>query len=58
MALQIGNIRLGVPVRVTRKQPDPSSIYGGVFVYDGLYDVVSLGAFSGAFKGTSKLSFL
>lgn len=38
--LQIGNIRLGVPVRVTRKQPDPSTIYGSVFVYDGLYDVV------------------
>lgn len=37
----IGNIGLGIPVRVVKKMPDSGSICGAVFVYDGLYDVVS-----------------
>jgi hypothetical protein len=37
------NIALGIPVRVVRKNEDPYSFHGCVFVYDGLYDVVSAG---------------
>lgn len=33
-------MRLGIPVRVTRNNPDSGTMYGHVFVYDGLYDVV------------------
>lgn len=38
---QVGNIRLGIPVRVTRKNKEPDAICGSVFIYDGLYNVVS-----------------
>ena len=37
------NVALGVPVRVTRKNLDDASLSGSIFVYDGLYDVVSPG---------------
>ncbi|EFN57970.1 hypothetical protein CHLNCDRAFT_142107 [Chlorella variabilis] len=40
-ALQ-GNIMLGIPVRVTRKQKDPHGHYGCCYLYDGLYDVVAM----------------
>lgn len=36
----VGNIRLGLPVRVVRKNKDTHGIYGCVLIYDGLYDVV------------------
>jgi len=36
----VGNIRLGLPVRVTRKNKDKNGIYGMVLIFDGLYDVV------------------
>jgi len=36
----VGNIRLGLPVRVTRKNKDKHGIYGIVLIFDGLYDVV------------------
>jgi [histone H3]-lysine9 N-trimethyltransferase EHMT len=36
----VGNIRLGLPVRVTRKNKDTHGIYGCVLIFDGLYDVV------------------
>ena len=39
-AALVGNIRLGVPVRVTRKNRDPYGKYGCVLIFDGLYDVV------------------
>ena len=29
-------------MRVTRKNSDPHSVYGVVYIYDGLYDVVWL----------------
>lgn len=37
----VGNIQLGIPVRVTRKQKDSTGTYGTAYIYDGLYDVVS-----------------
>eukprot|EP00887_Chlorella_sp_A99_P003133 scaffold9.g3133.t1 len=37
----LGNIRLGIPVRVTRKVDDEYSKYGHGYQYDGLYDVRS-----------------
>ncbi|KAL4443576.1 hypothetical protein ABPG75_011313 [Micractinium tetrahymenae] len=37
----VGNIQLGIPVRVTRKQKDSGGAYGTAYIYDGLYDVVS-----------------
>ena len=40
--MQVRNIQLGIPVRVIRKNPDRDAMYGSVFVYDGLYNVVSL----------------
>ncbi|CAL8460742.1 g273 [Coccomyxa elongata] len=39
MAL-VGNIELGIPIRVIRKNKDNASEYGNIFIYDGLYDVV------------------
>ena len=44
----MGNIRLGVPVRVIRKNPD-ESVYKAVYTYDGLYDVV--GRYNGLLRG-------
>ena len=38
--MQVGNIQPGIPVRVTRKKSDPESIYGNVYIFAGLYDVV------------------
>lgn len=38
LALQ-NNVQLGIPVRVTRGNPDKEAVYGKVFIYDGLYDV-------------------
>ncbi len=39
--MQVGNIQLGIPVRVLRKQHDRQSIKNNTaYVYDGLYDVV------------------
>jgi hypothetical protein len=32
--------QLGLPVRVVRKNPDPTAPYGCVLIFDGLYDVV------------------
>ena len=46
--LQVNNIRLGIPVRVIRKNNDKGSEIGCVYIYDGLYDVVRLSA-----EGTS-----
>ncbi|KAI3428118.1 hypothetical protein D9Q98_006501 [Chlorella vulgaris] len=40
-ALQ-GNIQLGIPVRVTRKQLDPNGHFGCAYIYDGLYDVTAM----------------
>lgn len=37
----MGNIQLGVPVRVTRRNVEKDALSGYVFIYDGLYDVVS-----------------
>jgi euchromatic histone-lysine N-methyltransferase len=34
------NIAARVPVRVTRGNSDPEALYGKVFIYDGLYDVL------------------
>ncbi|PRW56393.1 histone-lysine N- H3 lysine-9 specific SUVH4-like [Chlorella sorokiniana] len=38
-ALQ-GNITLGLPVRVTRKQKSSAYPYGACYIFDGLYDVI------------------
>lgn len=35
----VGNMQLGIPVRVIRKNADASSYTGNVFIYDGLYKV-------------------
>lgn len=35
-----GNIQLGIPVRVFRKNVDKAALYGSQIIYDGLYDVV------------------
>ena len=35
----VGNMQLGIPVRVIRKNADTSSYTGNVFIYDGLYKV-------------------
>ncbi|KAL4447309.1 hypothetical protein ABPG77_007342 [Micractinium sp. CCAP 211/92] len=32
----VGNIQLGIPVRVTRKQKDSAAAYGTAYIYDGL----------------------
>ncbi|KAL4858527.1 Histone-lysine N-methyltransferase [Chlorella vulgaris] len=40
-ALQ-GNIQLGIPVRVTRKQLDSNGHFGCAYIYDGLYDVTAM----------------
>lgn len=40
--MKVGNIQLGVPVRVTRRNVEKDALSGYVFIYDGLYDVVSL----------------
>ena len=42
LCLQVGNIWLGIPVRVTRRNKDSDSIYGCTYIYDGLYNVVRL----------------
>lgn len=39
--MQVGNIQLGVPVRVTRRNEEKDALSGYVLIYDGLYDVVS-----------------
>ncbi len=39
---QVGNIELGIPIRVVRKNKDAASEYGNIFIYDGLYDVVRM----------------
>ncbi|KAI7845254.1 hypothetical protein COHA_001296 [Chlorella ohadii] len=36
----LGNIMLGLPVRVTRKQKSPAYPYGVCYIFDGLYDVI------------------
>lgn len=41
-ALQVGNIQLGIPVRLIRKNVDKGSEQGNIFIYDGLYNVVRL----------------
>ena len=38
--MQVGNIQLGIPVRVTRRNIEQDAICGAVFIYDGLYNVV------------------
>lgn len=38
--LQAVSIQLGIPVRVIRKNPDREAMFGNVFIYDGLYNVV------------------
>ena len=38
--LQVVSIQLGIPIRVIRKNPDKDAMFGNVFVYDGLYNVV------------------
>lgn len=35
----VGNMMMGIPVRVIRKNADASSYTGNVFIYDGLYQV-------------------
>ena len=40
MPPQVNNIRLGIPVRLIRKNKDKGSEFGSVYIYDGLYDVV------------------
>ena len=40
--MQVGNIQLGVPVRVTRRNIEQDAICGAVFIYDGLYNVVGV----------------
>lgn len=40
--MQVNNIRLRVPVRVTRRNEDLESLYGCTYIYDGLYSVVML----------------
>ena len=40
-AMQVGNIQLRIPVRVTRRNIEQDAICGAVFIYDGLYNVVS-----------------
>lgn len=41
---QVNTIKLGVPVRLIRKNKDKGSEFGSVYIYDGLYDVVRLSA--------------
>ena len=41
LAVQVGNIQLGIPVRVTRRNKEEDALSGHVFIYDGLYNVVS-----------------
>ena len=41
-ALQVGNIQLGIPVRLIRKNVDKGSEQGNILIYDGLYNVVRL----------------
>ena len=38
----MGNIQLGIPVRLIRKNVDKGSEQGNIFIYDGLYNVVRL----------------
>ena len=52
------NIALGIPVRVVRKNEDPHSFHGCVFVYDGLYDVVRGGLVLGCPSLTNGLETL
>ena len=35
------NLRFGVPVRITRGNKDQEALYGRVYIYDGLYDVIA-----------------
>ena len=44
MPLQVNNIRLGIPVRLIRKNRDKGSEFGCVYIYDGLYNVVRASA--------------
>ena len=39
--MQVGNIQLGIPVRMLRKNPMLGTEIGDMYIYDGLYDVVS-----------------
>ena len=38
--MQVGNIQLGIPVRMLRKNPMLGTEIGDMYIYDGLYDVV------------------
>jgi hypothetical protein len=44
-------LALGVPVRLVRKNAEPSSFTGSLFVYDGLWDVVGGGRAGGGGAG-------
>ena len=48
---KVGNIQLGVPVRVTRRNVEKDALSGYVFIYDGLYDVVSSNSWEHACSG-------
>lgn len=43
-AAMLANIALGIPLRVLRRNEDPSSSTGSSLIYDGLYNVVSSAA--------------
>ena len=38
--VQVGNIQLGIPVRMIRKNKAKGSEIGSIYIFDGLYDVV------------------
>lgn len=38
--LQVGNIQLGIPVRMIRKNAAKGSELGYMYIFDGLYNVV------------------
>ena len=40
VALQVGNIQLGIPVRMIRKNAVKGSELGYMYIFDGLYNVV------------------
>jgi len=50
-AAMLVNIALGLPLRVLRRNEDPSSSTGSSLIYDGLYNVVSSKAEGGAGDG-------
>ncbi|KAL0030547.1 hypothetical protein WJX79_003580 [Trebouxia sp. C0005] len=53
----VGNIQLGIPVRVTRRNIEQDAICGAVFIYDGLYNVVKYWLEKGK-KGFSVYKYL